>query len=265
MRDYWRRFRRRQWIVLVTLLLSTAIAILIALTATPMYRATATLIVEEIESGSVLKGLLHSPIPAQERFDLVKQRLMSHTLLMEVAEGLNLRDYLERKKGMKIADTGVMSTLKKNWFKLRERIHLRKPRTRLTDHEIVKYLRSIFSIRIRRANLIEISIVHSKPEMAQTIANQLAKTYVEYTKGRRVRGFSRHREFINELLAEAKKDLIERKEIGNMARVLDPAVLPQRPVKPNKLGIIANGVVLGIGIAFILLFMNPFVDWPKAQ
>ena len=138
---------------------------------------------------------------------------MSHTLLTEVSRELNLRDYLERKKGIKIADTGVISTLKKNWYELLERIKLRKPQTGLTDPEIVKYLRDVISIRVRGVNLIEINIVHSKPELAQTIADQLARTYVDDTKRRRVRETSRTKEFIGGQLAKAKEDL-DRAEQG---------------------------------------------------
>lgn len=77
----------------------------------------------------------------------------------------------------------------------------------------MKYLRDVISIRVRGVNLIEINIVHSKPELAQTIADQLARTYVDDTKRRRVRETSRTKEFIGGQLAKAKEDL-DRAEQG---------------------------------------------------
>lgn len=56
-RNYWHRFRRRKWIVVIPLLISTTIAIFVSLTTTPVYRTTTTLVAEKTErGGNVVDG-----------------------------------------------------------------------------------------------------------------------------------------------------------------------------------------------------------------
>lgn len=91
------------------MILSSAIAIFVALTPHPVYHAQTTLITEEIEKENLLKGVSKLYIPEKERLMQV-QRLQNHTLLMKVVRKLNLRnhlsehDYLEYKRRIGISD-----------------------------------------------------------------------------------------------------------------------------------------------------------------
>ena len=113
-KGYWQRVQRRRWIVIIPLLLSTVIAVFVALTTTPVYRATTILTAEEvIQRADVLSGISHLPIPAQERSAVIQQRLLSHKLLLQVAEALEIRDRLEKQTDVSIADTGDANIIKK--------------------------------------------------------------------------------------------------------------------------------------------------------
>ena len=207
-RDYAHLLIRRKWLIIIPFVLITIISIIVAHVTPPVYLSMTTLIAEEGESrANVLEGLVRKlPFQQQEHLALVRQRLLSHTLLMEVATALNLRDYLERKKGIKIPDTGIISTLRKNSLRALELLRLRRRQTRLTDTEIVRYLRDTISIRAQ-ASIIQISVLYAKPEIAKEIANQLARTYVDDTKRRRMRDVIETREFIDEELVRAQGKL----------------------------------------------------------
>ncbi|MBI1930163.1 hypothetical protein HYR99_38670 [Candidatus Poribacteria bacterium] len=301
-RNYWHRFRRRKWIVVIPLLISTIIAIFVSLMTTPVYRATTTLVAEATQlGGNVVDGFSIVPIPEQERFTLIQHRILSRGLLMEVAEALQLRDYLGRQKGVKSTDTGVGSTLKK----------LKASQTQLTDEQMLQYLRDAISIGLR-STVIEIHVMHSNPQLAMEVANQLARTYVDDARRRRsvqvnatqefvlnqIREFQERLEQSDQALEKAKESrqpgfshlVIEKKQIeeiyalllerlheinllsaterqqmGNVAEVLDEAILPEHPITTNKKKIVAAGIVIGLGLGLILLFTSAFIDWPSIQ
>lgn len=183
-RDYRHMIRRHKWLIIIPFFLTTIGAIVISRITPPVY-STNTTLATGIGRGSVWKGISRLPIPGQELFGMIRQRFLSHTVLMQVAESLQLRDYLERKKGIKIADTGIISTLKKNGIRLGQRLHLIKPKTELTDQQIVRYLRSVIKTKID-SQIIEIQILHSNPQLAMDIANQLASAYVIDARQRRL-------------------------------------------------------------------------------
>ena len=310
-KGYWHRVRQRKWIVLIAMLLSTTIAVAVALTTTPVYLTTATLIAEAVTGRNIPMDMRRFPFTEAIHIELVRQRLMSYTLLMEVARALNLCDYLKKKESGKTADAGVLSSLKESWSNLLGRFNPRESKNKLTDAQIVQYLRSIISIKIRPSRL-EINVMHSDPQLAMDAANQLARTYVNDTKRRRMREIIEMREFIDEelvraqvkfeqseqALRNAKKSggagparlriqkeaseeayasllkkrydadfltAAERREIGKIAEVLDPAFLPERPIKPRKQGIIAIGILIGLGLGLILLLMSGFIDLSRSQ
>ena len=184
-RDYWHLLRRRKWLIITPLLLATACAVLVAQITPPVYSTKVTMIAEEVKSGSILQGLVRIPLLGRERLTVIRQRLLTRALLIKVAESLKLRDYLMKREGINIADTGSLSALKKNWRKLARRLHLEKSNIEWTDRQIVDYLRSTISVEMR-ASIIEISVMHSDPQFAMNIANQLASTYVDDVKRRRL-------------------------------------------------------------------------------
>ena len=218
-RDYWHLLRRRKWLIITPLLLATVCAILVAQITPPVYSTKVTMIAEEVKSGSILQGIVRIPLLDRERLTVIRQRLLIRPLLIKVAESLQLRHYLMR-EGIDIADTGILSALKKNWRKLARRLHLEKSNTEWTDRQIVDYLRSTISVGMR-ANIIEISVMHSDPQLTMDIANQLASTYVDDVKRRRLDEVRDTFDFIqNQLLnykgkvAESEKALRDAREAG---------------------------------------------------
>jgi len=141
-------------------------------------------------------------------------------MLMQVAESLQLRNYLEQQKDIEIADTGVISTFRKGWITLQELLHFRAAQTQLTDEQMIQYMKDMISIKLY-AIVIEISVTHSNPELATNIAKQLARNYVDDTRRKRYAEVSATKEFImtqlqdfKEKLEQANKDFNDAKESG---------------------------------------------------
>jgi len=223
LRDYLHILNRRKWAVIIPFVIVVGAAILFSYHMTPVYEATATLIAEEITRSSVLRGLADLPIPPAERLDLIKQRMMSRRLLTQVADKLNLRAILEEKKGIKIADTGAISAIKKLWLTALEKLKLRKPQEKVTDEDIVRYLRDCISLKIR-SRVVEIKVLNSDPKLAMDIANTLADTYINDLRQRRLNEVSATYNFITsqlqiykEKLDQAEKALEEARKSGLLA------------------------------------------------
>ncbi|RLF81029.1 hypothetical protein DRN32_01905, partial [Thermococci archaeon] len=163
-RDYLHMLNRRKWALIIPFVLVVGSAVPLMRYMTPVYQASTTLVAEEVSRGNVLRGVAQIPVPPGEGFELVQQRMMSRRLLMQVADKLKLREYLQGKQRGEIADTGFVSFLRKKWVTLLEKLKLKKPREEITDEDIVRYLRDCISLK-RRSRVIEIRVLNSNPKL----------------------------------------------------------------------------------------------------
>ncbi len=87
--DYWAILKRRKWYFLVPFAATLYISLLLAFGLPSIYRAQATILIERQE---IPTSLVESTVTGfvQERIEAIKQRLMSHDRLWEIAEKLNL-------------------------------------------------------------------------------------------------------------------------------------------------------------------------------
>ncbi len=53
---------------------------------------------------------------------------------------------------------------------------------------------------------------------------------------------------------------LEKEQKGGRFTLIDPARLPEKPFKPNRLAIMLIGVVLGVGAGFGMLAVREFLD-----
>ena len=55
---------------------------------------------------------------------------------------------------------------------------------------------------------------------------------------------------------------MERKQKGEQFRIVDPARLPQKPIKPDSMILILSHTAVGLGLGFLIIFLLEFVS-PK--
>ncbi len=114
-----------------------------------VYRASATLMSQELERGTILNDVV--PIPPSERLDTMRIKIESRNYMKDVADMVNIAEYLR--------SIGKPSDLEST----------------------VKYLRRIVTVRPRGGRLIEISAMHPIPTMAKRIADAVAHNYEDRT------------------------------------------------------------------------------------
>jgi len=183
LRDYWQMLIRRRLAILFPLMAVTSIVMLGSLLLTPHYQATTTLISEEVERGSVLKGLTSIPVPLRERLDTIKQKVNSYTYLSQVAEATNVKGYLQRQR-----------------------------RELVLQDDVIDYLRDIITVHLRGGKIIEISVVCPTPKLAMDIANSIARIYVDNTLLLRQTEVSASYRFLEEQLREYRERLNQSEE-----------------------------------------------------
>ena len=87
--DYWGILKRRKWYFLLPFAATLYVSLLLAFGLPSVYRAQATILIERQE---IPTSLVESTVTGfvQERIEAIKQRLMSHDRLWEIAEKLDL-------------------------------------------------------------------------------------------------------------------------------------------------------------------------------
>lgn len=153
LRDYWQLLCRRKWHIVIPFLAVTMIAIPASFFITPRYRAETVLVSEEMERGSILRGLASIPIADHERLDTVRQKIYTRTNMLQVAERLGMQSELQE----------------------------RKPTETTTPEDVVRYLRKIIQMKLLSGKFIQISASHSNPDRAAEVANTVADVYVNNT------------------------------------------------------------------------------------
>ena len=87
---------------------------------------------------------------------------------------------------------------------------------------------------------IAISVEDGNPELSKTIANKIAEVF--------------------------KQQVVEIMEVENV-QIIDPAILPESPVKPNgKLNLVIAGmmgIMLGMGVIFLIKYLDNTIKTPE--
>ncbi|MFQ6041362.1 MAG: GumC family protein [Candidatus Poribacteria bacterium] len=178
--DLWQIFRRRMWIIILPLVAVVIVAVPGSFLLTPEYQASATLISKEVDEGSILEGLGAIRLRPQEKIQLIVQKIKSRKYMMDVADQMNIKEYLERKR--------------------------KRP---ATTYDIMGYLNSLVTIKHKGGDMVEIIANHEDPDMAMNIANTVANVYVNNALQRRQKAVSSSFTFLNSQLDEFRKRLRE--------------------------------------------------------
>lgn len=151
LRDYWQIFMRRKWLIILPVITIVSIAVPGSFLLQPVYQASTTLISQEVARGSILQGVANIPVPRGEEMNTVRYKIESRSYMKEVADKVGVADYLKSIGGEPNID------------------------------DVVRYLRKITTLRARSSKIVEISVMHPRPDMTKNIADTIANTYVNNT------------------------------------------------------------------------------------
>ena len=183
LRDYWQIFLRRKWLIILPVVIIASIAIPGSFLVTPIYRASTTLISEEVRYGSALQGITRLPAIRGEQLNTIMLKIRSRKYTKAVSDRANVEQYLNS---------------------------VGKPVSNIVD--VVKYLQKIVTVRARGGTLIEISVDHPIPAMAKEIADAVAEVYKDESQKLRQKVADRSLEFLNQQMDFYWRELTQAEE-----------------------------------------------------
>ncbi len=174
--EYWRSITKRKWSILGLVLLVALITTLVVFSLKPLYRATATVMIEQSKSKVVSIEEVYNAMGGgnREYYQTQVEIIKSRELARKVVERLKLTTHPEYDPRQATND-GVKAWLPMNWFKSTEP---------LTEDQIVKRVIREFSADlqvqpVRNSQLVQISFTSHDKELAALVPNTLADVFIE--------------------------------------------------------------------------------------
>lgn len=171
--DYLNVIRKRKWVVIIFFLTVVITVIVGSFSATPIYKATTQLMIENNDSllnemADVSKVNMNSDVQNKSYYQTQYKLLVSRSLAKGVIEELELWKDCKLEDNACAADQGSLPGNSSG-----------QPENR-NDPRVVKwYLQNLEISPLRETHLVDISFQHPSPEKAALIANSHARAFIE--------------------------------------------------------------------------------------
>ena len=232
-KDYLDVLIRRKWLVLGFLLLTFITTAIFTLSATKIYKSTATIEVNQGEAKvTKFEEVAASEIRSQEFMQTQVGLLESKALANRVAEKLDMKQRLEAlRKSLGQEDApGLMGLVKEavkdaamwvsNWFRpgeeeeggARKTYKIALSKEVLEEKEVLEFIQENLTVEPRRnAMIIEISFTSPDRYLSKDVVQTYAKEYVAWQMDKKLEGSRIAREFLEKQIKRAQIEL-ERSE-----------------------------------------------------
>lgn len=287
-----------KWLICFSVVLFTGAAVLYALSSPNIYKASALLSPSESQSGSGLGGMANQlgGLAALAGVDigggegsqtaLAVQVLNSRKFVSNFITNRKILVPLMATNGWEMVsdslqyDEEVYDPINNLW--LREPKGLRKSKPSSQEAYDV-FINEVFSITQDKENgSFTISIMHYSPFLAQTWVNWLVDDINEVMRERKKRETQQNLAYLNnqlnktsvaemqstfyELIKEQTKSLmLTEVQKDFVFKVVDPAVVPEMKLKPQRAVISLMGFVLGGIIGLLVVFLRFVIKKDKAS
>jgi len=206
--DYLYVIRKRKEIILASLFILVALVTVFSFTMTPVYRATARMVIDKETKKSPLTGerldyesYMSENLTFQTHFKLIKGR----PVLSRVYEVLNLGSNNETSPGIL---ANIVKNLKKLTLILRGESSIREREDKVIDP--VGALDNKIDIeQVRDTRLLTVSVQDEDPEMARAIANTVCRVYIDYNMDVRLEATQRTLSWLSDQMGKMKQKLEE--------------------------------------------------------
>lgn len=199
LRDYWRVLLKRRWIIIVFFLVCLTAVAIYSLTMTPIYRATAQLMIEKANPNILsTQELVAIDTSGTDFYQTQYQILESRSLAREVIKRLNLSQYPEFKRPEKKegqASTGIA-------FPLAGSSPV-DPESALVG----RFLGKLKIQPIRNSRLVKVNFESQDPQLAAKVVNTLAQAYIDWGLSLRLKTQQNAAVFLDEQVKEVKRKL----------------------------------------------------------
>jgi uncharacterized protein involved in exopolysaccharide biosynthesis len=211
--EYYYLLLRQKWTILLVLLLVLSLVLLYNSRLVPVYKATATIIIDKEKTTSPLTGermdydtYLSESLTFNTHFQLIVSRPILELVIQDM--GLTLSDLHGGGTGPGRGLGAHLAKLKENARRLlggdRETHEgLEDPTTAL-----VETLRNMIEIEhVEDTRLLRIQAFDTQPETARDIANALAKAYIHFNVSNRLQASQNTLAWLSDQLYDTKKKL----------------------------------------------------------
>ncbi len=210
--EYYYILTKHKSLIIASFVITVALTLFFTLLMKPVYRATATIVIEKQQSTSPLTGErldYESYVSQSLTFNTHFKLITSRSVLEQVIKNLKL----DREKELEV------SFIKKflSQFKRNIRLLLGREEELLTPHEklsqLIKKLQKKIDIEeVRDTRLLRVNVEDHDPAMARDIANVLAKAYIDFDINNRLTSSHNTLSWLTDHLYEMKKELEDAEE-----------------------------------------------------
>ena len=231
---YWRSMAKRKWSIMGLAVAATLLTALAVNTMTPIYRSTATVLIEQNRAKVAPTEEVYANVgDSREHFQTQAEILKSRALAVKVVDKLRLTKHPDLDPRQQ--EPALFDRMKKQLgFDVEEPVWTEKA---LHD-AVVGSLMSRMSVEpVRLSQLIRVHFESANPVTAAEIANAIAETYIESDKEARYELTGRASEWLGDRLEGLKKNVEDSQralqEYRERARMIDTKGLAQSGASSN--------------------------------
>jgi capsular exopolysaccharide synthesis family protein len=226
LRQYWRTINKYKWRILALAFMVSILAVLIVFTITPIYRSTASLMIESKHAKVVSIEEIYGADPTlKEYFQTQFEILKSRDLAKKVIQKLNLAEHPEFK------DEEKSEFNWREWLPF-ELPAAEQPSTKADPMEdlVDRFMRRLTVAPVRNTQLVNVSFDAEDPQLAVRVVNALGEAYIESDLEARLdmtrkanNWLSSRLEGLKEKLAESERKLqafMEKEKLVDLEGVL---------------------------------------------
>jgi len=216
--EYWRVIAKRKWVIIIfasTLVFFTGI---FSFLATPKYKATTTLLIEE-ETSKILSieetfGYQPQIFRDLRFFNTQLKLLKSKSLAERIARKMNLlsrEEFGAQESSKKGLFASVKELISFRWIKTKENSNNRESNPLVPSNPysgLTQMILSNIEVKpVRDTKLVEVSFTSSSPILATEIVNNLAEEFINFSIEKRYETTQQASDFLSEQIASLREDL----------------------------------------------------------
>ena len=218
--EYWRAISKRRWSILGLTILVAILAVLVVNNMRPIYRATATILIEQGKAKIVsIEEIYSQGMMAREYYQTQIEILKSEELARKVVRKLNLVSH---------PDFDVRQTEPSLWNRLTGNAIAdpsQIPEAEAFKAAVVRFRRGLQIGLVRNSQLAQISFASYDQELAAKVPNTLAETFIENDLEARMAMTQKASEWLRERMGDlrAKVDSSEKalQDYRDRERIVD--------------------------------------------
>ena len=205
LKHYWKILKKKWWVIFIFICLISTITYLFTKRITPIYQATAVLLIESSERKAIsIEDVVGIDSSRQEyyltQFELIKSR----TIAEQVIKKLKLKKLKEFYNEPKDLD--------KNWYNLFFNFFNNNKVEKFDDTVVTqivldKYNKNLLVTPINSTQLVKITFRSEDPQLAAQVANEIGEQYIKNNLQARLFENSIANDWLNERVGELKKSV----------------------------------------------------------